>query len=88
MSPSIPSIPNLKDDPKFAGAINLDDVRAKADREKAEQDAASAAAAQEYVQVWLRNMKRTFKGINGGGTLDRRFRMRAMLKRMERDENA
>ncbi len=84
MSPSIPAPPNLKD-PKYAGAVDLGDVKAKADREQAEKTAREEKAIQNAVAAWHKSMNRMFKGISGGSSLHRRFRLRAEYKRMLRE---
>lgn len=83
MNPSIPNTPNLKDDPRFAGAVDLDKVREESDRERAEKAAKEEQAMLAAIQAWTKAMNRTFKGITGGSSLHRRFYMRAALKKME-----
>ncbi len=85
MNPSIPAPPNLND-PQFAGAVDLDDVKAKAERERAAKAAAEDAAVTRAVQAWHKAMNKTFKGISGGSSLHRRFRLRAEYKRMLRED--
>lgn len=83
-----PSIPNLKDDPRFAGAVDLDKVREESERDRAEKAAKEEQAMITAIHSWQRAMRRTFKGISGSSTLHRRFHMRAALKKMEREGSA
>jgi len=84
MNPSIPQQPNLND-PQFAGAVDLDKVRADAAADKAAREQAAMTQAEEFSRRWVKGMNKTFKGICGASSLDRRFRMRAHLKRLERE---
>lgn len=88
MNPSIPSTPNLKDDPRFAGAVDLDKVREESEKERAEKAAREEQAMHVAIYAWQKAMRKTFKGISGSSTLHRRFHMRAQLKKMEREGQA
>lgn len=75
--------------PRIEG-LDLAKVKADADVERDRQAAlrkaneeAAIQQAQASVERWHRRMNRTFKGIQGGSSLHRRFFLRAEGSRIE-----
>jgi hypothetical protein len=65
--------------------VDLAKVREQAAADKAAREARAQANIDRYVARWHKAMNKTFKGISGASSLDRRFRLRAEGKRIERE---